>query len=331
MTNRRDVLGLMAGGAMAATWGRVGRASRQKSPEEMSLPELMRAAMPMMGGIPVEAKPLAPGLQLVSGPGGNIAALDGPDGLILVDSFVPGHVDAILKAVGKPERGKPITLINTHWHFDHAGGNTELGKLGAKILAHENVRTRLGSDQNMVDLGIEVPAAAPVALPVATFGDRMTLHANGETIHLAHVPPAHTDGDVFIHFAAADVLHTGDLFSNGFYPNIDSSSRGWIGGMIAGVDLVLDRIGPNTRIIPGHGPLATKADLQAFRSMLAQAREAVEPLVEAGKTLAEAIAAQPTGRLDPKWGQGLFKGPHFTTLVYNGLVMHRAEVARRQA
>ena len=302
---RRDMLvGMagMAGGMMAAGWGRSGWGAWRQSPEELSLPELMRTMMPMIGQVPIKTQTLGPDLTMVTGPGGNITALDGPDGLILVDSFVSGHVAALLTALGKPAEGKPITLINTHWHFDHAGGNAELGKLGAKIMAHSTVRTRLGSNQEVADLELKFPPSPPVALPVLTIEEEATLYQNGETLHLTHVPPAHTDGDVFIHYANADVLHTGDLFSNGFYPNIDQSSRGWIGGMIAGVDTVLGLIGPKTRVVPGHGPLGSKVDLAAYRSMLAQARDAIEPLVEAGKTLAEAIASQPLARLDPEVG-----------------------------
>ena len=156
-----------------------------------------------------------------------------------------------------------------------------------------------------------------------TLGDSATLFLNGEEIHLAHVAPAHTDGDIFIHYRKANVLQTGDLFTNGFYPNIDSSSGGWIGGMVAAADRILGIVNAKTKIIPGHGPLATRDDLKAARDMLAEARDKIEPLVEAGKTVDEAVAARPLASLDARWAKGFFKGSHFTRLVYSGLAKHR--------
>ncbi len=330
MTTRRDAMVMMVGGMLAATSGRMARAADTNAAGDPTLPELMKSVMPMMGQTPVKAEPLAPGLRLVTGPGGNITVLDGPDGLILGDSFVPGHVAAIMAALGKPT-GQPITLIDTHWHFDHAGGNAEFGKLGARIVAHSNARARLAAPQVMSDFGMNVPAEPAVALPVVTFDDKLTMHQNGQTIRLTAVPPAHTDGDVFIHYEQANVLQTGDLFSNGFYPNIDRNSGGWIGGMVAAADVLLGLVDAKTKIVPGHGPLATKADLKAARDMLAEVQALIEPLVKAGKTVDEAVAARPLARLDPIWGKGLFKGSHFTTLVYNGLVDHHKEVAAGKA
>ena len=326
---RRDALAVMAGMTAATAWGRPGAGAWQKSPDEMSLPELMKGIMPMMASIPVVAKPLASGLSVITGPGGNITALDGPDGLFLVDSFVPGHEAALLSAAGYTRTGKPLTLINTHWHFDHAGGNAVLGAAGAKIMAHTNTRTRLAAPQFMSDFAMQIPASAPVALPVVTFDDQATIYANGETVHLTHVPPAHTDSDIYIHYQNANVLQTGDLFTNGAYCNIDSASKGWVGGMIAAADLILGVVNAQTVIVPGHGPVGTKADLQAFRSMLAQARDQIEPMVEAGKTVDQVIAARPLAKLDPRWANGIFKGSHFATLVYNGLVKHREEVTKK--
>jgi len=328
---RRDAIRSLAALAALTPWTTPTWAAPEdpKSPDDMTLPELVKSIGPMLDSIPVQAKPLAPGLMLVTGPGGNITALDGPEGLILVDSFVPGHESALLAAVGNPQGKKPITVINTHWHFDHAGGNAGLGQAGAKIMAHTNTRTRLGSPQEMVDMATQIPASPPVALPTVTFDDKATVYLNGETVQLTHVPPAHTDTDILIHYTRANVLQTGDLFFNGFYPNIDRSSRGWIGGMIAAADILLGLVDSKTTIVPGHGPVGTKADLQAFRSMLAEARDRIEPLVEAGKTVEQAIAAKPLAKLDETWAKGLFKGSHFTLLVFNGLVMHRQETAKK--
>jgi cyclase len=171
------------------------------------------------------------------------------------------------------------------------------------------------------------PASPPVALPTLTF-DESELHIGGETIHLTAVPPAHTDGDLIVHFTTLDVIHAGDLFTNGFYPNIDASSLGWIGGMIAAADHLLKLAGPKTRIIPGHGPIATPAELAAFRTMLVTVHDRLAPMLDAGKTLQEAIAARPTSDLDPTWAKGFFTGGMFTRIAYDGLAKHRAAAGK---
>jgi cyclase len=319
---RRDALKTM--GALTATTalGGLARAAQQTSGEEISLPEMIRKIGPMMDSIPIVVSGLGAGLSLITGPGGNITALTGPDGIVMVDSFVPAKGAELAPIVRKLGPG-PITLINTHWHFDHTGGNAALAGLGARIVAHETVRGRLGTEQYMADFQMKIPPSPAAFWPVVGLGDSATLFLNGEEIHLQHVAPAHTDGDIFIHYRRANVLQTGDLFSNGFFPAIDSSSGGWIGGMVAAADLILGIVDAKTKIIPGHGPMATRDDLKAARDMLAEARAKVEPLVEAGKTLDEAIAAKPLASLDARWGKGLFKGSHFTQLVYSGLAMHR--------
>ena len=324
---RRDALKAMAGLAATSALGGIARAS-QAPGDDIPLPELVRKFGSMMDSIPIEVSGLATGLSLIGGPGGNISALAGPDGVVVVDSFVPSRGAELAPIVRKLGVG-PITLINTHWHFDHSGGNAALAGVGAKILAHETVRARLGSEQYVADFQMKIPPSPAAALPVVTFGDSATLFLNGEEIHLAHVAPAHTDGDVFIHYRKANVLQAGDLFFNGFYPNIDSSSGGWIGGMIAAADRILGVVDAKTRIIPGHGPLATRDDLKAARGMLAEVRDKIQPLVEAGKTVDEVVAARPIAGLDARWGKGLFKGSHFTRIVYSGLANHREKSQAR--
>jgi cyclase len=323
---RRDALKVMAGLAATSAFGSVAKGSQAPS-EDTPLPELIRKLSPMMDTIPIQVSSLGAGLSLISGPGGNIAALVGPDGIIMVDSFVPARGAELAPIVRKLGAGS-ITLINTHWHFDHTGGNVALAGVGAKIVAHETVRTRLGSEQYMADFELKVPPSPAAALPVVTIGNEATIYLHGEEIHLQHVAPAHTDGDVFIHYRKANVLQTGDLFSNGFFPNIDSSSGGWIGGMIAAADRILKLAGPNTKIIPGHGPLAAKEDLAAFRKMLLTLHDRLSPMLDAGKTTREAIDAKPTKDLDTTWGKGLFNGGMFTRIVYDGLLKHRADAAK---
>lgn len=327
MMKRRDALKAMAGLAATSAMGGTSRGSQAPTGEEVPLPQLIQKFGPMMDTVPIEVANLAPGISLLSGPGGNITALVGPDGIVMVDSFIPSRGAELAPIVRKLGAG-PITLINTHWHFDHVGGNVPLAELGARIIAHENTRARMGHEQYIADFQLKVPPSPPRALPVETIGDSATLHLNGEEIHLAHAAPAHTDGDVFIHYRKANILQTGDLFTNGAFPNIDSSTGGWIGGMIAAADRILGIVDPRTRIVPGHGPLATVDDLKAARAMLAEARDKVQPLVEAGKTLDQALAARPLAGLEARWGRGLFKASHFTQIVYGGLALHKGEKPR---
>jgi glyoxylase-like metal-dependent hydrolase (beta-lactamase superfamily II) len=300
-----------------------GWARGDEPPDDSDPAHLIAKMGPLMAKIPVEAVELAADLHLIQGPGGNIAVLVGPDGLTVVDSGVPMRARDILEAVNRAG-GKPISrLINTHWHFDHAGGNEVFARAGATILATAATRRRLATDQYTEAFKLTTPASPPIALPSLT-ADEFELHVGPEVIHLAAVPPAHTDGDLVVHFTSHDVIHTGDLFSNGFYPNIDASSLGWIGGMISAADRILKLAGPTTRIIPGHGPVATPADLAAFRKMLVTVHDRLAPMLDAGKTMKEAIAARPTSDLDATWAKGFFTGGMFTRIAYEGLAKRRA-------
>lgn len=323
--NRRQWMrsGLGAAGTLLLA----GRARGDEPADDSDPAQLIAKLGQMMAKVPFETIELAAGLHLIQGPGGNIAVLGGPDGLVVVDSSVPNRANEALETV-KKVGAKPISrLINTHWHFDHAGGNEVFARAGAAILATEATRKRLATDQYTEVFKLTTPASPPVALPTLTC-DEAELHVGSETIHLTAVPPAHTDGDLIVHFTTLDVIHTGDLFNNGFYPNIDASSLGWIGGMIAGADRVLKLAGPKTRIIPGHGPLATPADLVAFRKMLVTVYDRLSPMVDAGKTTKEAITARPTADLDPTWAKGFFTGGMFTRIAYDGLAKHRAAAGK---
>jgi glyoxylase-like metal-dependent hydrolase (beta-lactamase superfamily II) len=322
LIRRRDVL--RAGAGMAGMVALGGGPARGDDPvAESDMTQLMTKVGSFFSA-PVEAQPLGGGLHMVTGPGGNIAALTGPDGLVLVDSGVPNRANDLRDAARKLAGGRPIAvLINTHWHFDHAGGNAAFGKEGAKIWATANTRKRLSTDQYNEAFRVKSPASPPEALPVLTF-DEAEAEIGGETVRMVAVPPAHTDGDLVIHFCKADVIHAGDLVTNGGYPNIDASSRGWIGGMVAAADRILAMAGPKTRIIPGHGPLATVDDLRAYRAMLAAIHDRLAAMADAGRSMEDAIRARPTADLDPTWAKGLFNGPMFTRLAYDGLLKHRA-------
>jgi cyclase len=319
---------LKAGVGAAGLFALVGRTARADDPvAESDMSSLMKKAGVFFSA-PVETTALSDRLHLVTGPGGNIAALGGPDGLVMVDSGVPNRAGDLRDAARKLGGGRPVAvLINTHWHMDHAGGNAAFGKDGAKIWATANARKRLATEQFNEAFKMKSPASPPEALPVLTF-DEAEVYVGDETIHLVAVPPAHTDGDLIIHFRKADVIHAGDLFNNGFYPNIDASSRGWIGGMIAGADRILKMAGASTRIIPGHGPLATPDDLRAFRAMLATVHDRLATLADANTPTDDVLRARPTASLDPTWARGLFNGPQFTRIAYDGLLKHRQGAAR---
>jgi cyclase len=290
---------------------------------ESNLADALRKAAGLFN-VPVATRKIGDRITLVTGPGGNMALLSGSDGPLLVDSGVPDHAEEIRVAVERVAGGPVAVLIDTHWHFDHAGGNAVFARKGAKIWAASNTRKRLEADQYNELFQMKSPAPPPDALPVLTF-EAARLHNNGEEIHLVAVPPAHTDGDIIIHFRKADVIHCGDLVNNGFYPAIDASSRGWLGGMIAGTKRILEMAGPKTKIIPGHGPLGTVDDLRAYSAMLVAVYDKIAPMVDAGKSVEDVIRARPSADQDPVWGKGLFNGPQFTRLVYGGLIKHREE------
>ena len=194
----------------------------------------LASPVPAFDNDPITTTKLAENLYVLMGMGGNILLLTGDDGPLLVDTGVPSRGKDVIKAATAAARHPVVTVINTHFHFDHTGGNAALGKAKARIVAHDATRERMSSDQTAELLNFTVPASPAVALPTLTFTDAMTLHLNGETIDLIHVAPAHTDSDVIVHFRNANLIHAGDLFFNGVYPVIDYSSRGWIGGMVAG-------------------------------------------------------------------------------------------------
>ena len=281
---------------------------------------LPAAAQEDFSAVAIKAEQVADGIYMLTGRGGNLGLSVGEDGAYLIDDQFAPLTDKILAAV-KTLTPEPVRfVVNTHWHSDHTVGNENLGKAGALVVAHENVRQRMAAGTFMKAFNRQVEPAPAGALPVVTFTDAVTFHWNGEEIRVFFVgQPAHTDGDSIIHFVEADVFHMGDTLFNGMYPFIDVSSGGRIDGMIAAADRVLKVASDKTRLIPGHGPVATKADLQASRDMLATVRDRIAVLIADGKTGEEIVAAKPTADLDEKWGGGFMKPDVWVGLVYESM------------
>ncbi len=274
-----------------------------------------------MTDVTIKAEPLAPGVAVLFGQGGNIGVSYGPDGTILIDDqFAPltSKIQAAVAALG----ATPVKfLINTHWHGDHTGGNENLGNAGAIIMAHDNVRARLaaGGTSGAGTSGARaIPQAPPVSLPVVTYHDGLSLHLNGDEVRTIHMRDAHTDGDSVVYWKKANVVHMGDLFmTQGSMPYVDLGSGGNVRGFVAAADKVLAMTNADTKIIPGHGPMATRADLQAWRNMIADVISKVEVGIKAKKTLAQVQAMKPAARYDKP---GTFiSGDAFVAATYKSL------------
>jgi cyclase len=257
---------------------------------------------------------------LLEGVGGNMALQTGPEGNILVDSNFVTAVPKTREAIAAVSHDAPDALINTHWHYDHTDGNESLHATGFTIFAHRNTRTRMSAPQTIPFFHMIMPASPAAALPSITFDDSMHAWHNGDSLDLVHFNPAHTDSDIYVHFHNANVLHVGDIWFNGMYPFIDEATGGAIGGMIEASEKALAVADNNTKIIPGHGPLGSKADLKNYRDMLSAIRDKVAALKGSGASEQEAIAKKPTGDFDAAWSKGFFvNGDVFTGLVYRTL------------
>ena len=269
--------------------------------------------------VEVKAEKLAEGVYMLTGAGGNIGLSVGKSGTFVIDDQYAPLTDRILAAIRAITPDPVRFVVNTHWHGDHTKGNENLDKTGTLLVAHENVRKRMSTEQFNALFDRKTPPSPEAALPVVTFTDAITFHWNGDEIQVHHVPPAHTDTDSIVHFVRADVVHMGDVFFNGSYPFVDTSSGGRIDGVIDAVDRALAGTGATTRFIPGHGPAGSRADLQAYRDVLKTLRDRVAKLKAEGKTRDQAVAAKPTADHDAKWGSGFMKGDTFTGIVYDSL------------
>jgi cyclase len=254
--------------------------------------------------VQVRTQQLANGVYMLVGSGGNIGLAVGDEAVFVVDDqfapLTPKILAAIAAVTPKPVR----FVVNTHWHFDHTGGNENMGKAGALVVAHENVRRRMTTGQFIEALNRTEPPSAPGALPVVTFTAGVTFHINGDSIVVTHVPPAHTDGDAIVHFTKANVVHMGDLFVSAGLPFVDRSSGGSVHGVIGAAEQALAMSNATTKIIPGHGPLADRARLQAYRDMLVALRDRMRQEIAAGKTADQVIALDITAPYRKEWPGG---------------------------
>jgi len=321
---RRDMLRgslAIAGGALAARLypATLVRAATPGFPQEKSAADRVAAMRAQFGGVPIQSQPLTDNLTLLSGPGGNIVVLNGADGKLMGDTFVQPawpHLKDALDAIGKA----PVkTAIDTHWHFDHSDNNASLRAAGATLVAHANTKKRMSETHTLAVLNLTFAPSPTAALPQETFGQNHKITMNGETVSLVHIPPAHTDSDIYIHFEKGNVLQCGDVFFNGIYPYIDDETGGSVSGMIAGAAKLLAVAEDNTKVVPGHGALGTKADLAKYREMLMNVRERLQKLKTAGKSVEEAVAAKPLADLDAAWGKGLFNSDTFIQIAYPAL------------
>jgi glyoxylase-like metal-dependent hydrolase (beta-lactamase superfamily II) len=276
------------------------------------------AAQQDFSKVEIKVERIAPGVAVLFGAGGNIGLSYGGDANAIVDDQFAPLTEKILAAVRSVDPDPVRFVLNTHWHFDHTGGNESLGKRGAVIMAHHNVRSRMSTEQFLAALNQKVPPSPKEALPVVTFEDGVTLHLNGDTLHVVHVANAHTDGDSFVHWQKANVLHMGDtFFHRQSFPFIDLSSGGSIDGLIAAVDRALAMTNAGTRIIPGHGPVASRAELAAYRAMLADIRGKVSAGIRARRSLAQIQASKPAARYGMP--SGFIPPDRFVEAVYNSL------------
>jgi glyoxylase-like metal-dependent hydrolase (beta-lactamase superfamily II) len=330
-TSRREMLrysATLAGSALLAHLfsPRLLRAATaayaQQAPSAADLLASMRAKF---NAVPLETQELADNVTMFDGPGGAVTVLNGPDGKFMVDSFVLPAWPKLKQALDGIGDAPVKYVIDTHWHFDHTDNNAHLHGAGATVLAHENTWKRMSephdlpvlyrdADGTLHDLHFD-PSPAE-ALPQQTFPDSYKLQANGETLALQHLAPAHTDSDIYVHFQKANVIQMGDTFFNGMYPYIDPGTGGKITGMIAAADKILSLADNDTKIVAGHGPLGNKADLTKSRDMLITSRDRVQKLKSAGKSALEAVAEKPFADLDPVWGKGIINSDQFVQIVY---------------
>jgi cyclase len=275
----------------------------------------VHAQQPDFSKVEIKTTKLADNFYTLDGQGGTIGVLTGPDGVFMVDSqFAP--LSQKIAAAVKQISDKPIRfMVNTHVHGDHTGGDENFGKMGVTIIAREQLRNRL-AHPNPAANGQPTPPTLPIGLPLITYNGAMTMHMNGEEIQLIAIPAAHTDGDTMVYFPNADVIMTGDFYRSIQYPNIDRANGGSLNGMINGLGRVIGLAGPDTKIVPGHGPVVKRDAVIAHRDMMLGVRDKISKMVQQGKSQEEVAAAKPQAEYDARIKEIATTGDRFVGQVY---------------
>ena len=251
--------------------------------------------------VQITSTKVAGNVHMLVGSGGNIGLMVGDDAAFVVDDQFAPLTPKILAAI-KAITPQPVRFVmNTHWHFDHTGGNENMGQAGALIFAQENVRKRMSTDQFIEAFKLKQPASPRAALPVITFTDTVSFHLNGDSVVVFHVAPAHTDGDAMVMFTKANVVHTGDVFVSAGFPFVDRSSGGTINGIISATERLVAVTNADTKIIPGHGPLADRARVKAYHDMLVVLRDRMRKEIAAKHTVDQVLASKITAEYDKEW------------------------------
>jgi glyoxylase-like metal-dependent hydrolase (beta-lactamase superfamily II) len=300
--SRREFLELTLSGAVAS-WASLASAQTRKAP--------------------LTTTPLNDHVHLIAGAGGNVLVVSGGDGLVMINGGAAERSDELLKAVAALSGGKRLTtLFNTDWCADHTGSNESIGAIRAQIIAHENTKQYLANDQFIEWQKRTYKAKPPSALPTKTFYTKGSLEIGSERIDYGHLGQAHTDGDIYVHLPASNILVTGDVMTVGKYPIADYTTGGWLGGLLTATKTLLDLSKPDTRVIPGTGPVQARADLQAQFDMLTTLRERLPKMMRQGMSANDMLAAGATKEFDEKWGDPKL----FLPVTYRGLWLHVREL-----
>jgi len=267
--------------------------------------------------VEIKATKVAGNVYMLQGSGGNIGVSVGDDGLLIVDDQFAPLADKIRAALKGLADKKLRFILNTHWHGDHTGGNVAFGP-EATIIAHDNVRKRLATEQKSTVFNSTTPASPKEALPVITFNDSLSVHFNGEDIRAIHFPHGHTDGDSVIFFSASNVVHLGDDFFAGRFPFVDLESGGSVEGLVKNIGELIGKIPADAKLIPGHGPISTLDDLKSYHRMLQQTTEIVRGKIAAGKTLDQIKTEGLPAEWAP-WGAGFIKTDRWVETIYKSL------------
>lgn len=267
----------------------------------------------------VSTRQLRGNVSVLEGAGGNIGVLATRSGLLLVDAGISVARPRVEKALKAISPAAPKWLINTHWHWDHTDGNPWLAEAGATIVSQENTRKYLAKRTGVIEWGYSFPALPPSGIPTVVYDREKTIEFGGETVQLKNFGTGHSDGDSLVYMANADVMFMGDIWWNGHYPFIDYGAGGGIDGVIHWTREALKLAGPNTVIVPGHGPVGTRKELQQYLDMLVDVRQQVAQLKQQGRSLAQIVESRPTARYDDQWGSFVLNPAFFTQLVYMGV------------